>query len=181
VRSILSALAASLVLAAGAGCGDDEPAGGDAAATTAAATTAAAATTEPETQPEPPADQSRWASDVDAACEPIQRRIDELPPPTDAATLESWVAQALPLVREEVAAVRAVEPPTVEAEARQASRFVAGLERLEGALTRYLAGLRAGDPAATQAALAEANAAGAEARAAATALDVTACGGYSGS
>jgi hypothetical protein len=185
VRPIISVLAASLALAAGTGCGDEEPAGGGATTTTPAATeatTAPAETTESmETQPEAPHDQSAWAAEVDEACEPVQRQIDALPPPTDAASLETWVAQVLPLVREEVAAVKAVKPPGDAEEAGEAKLFVESLERLEGALTRYLGGLRANDTAAVEQALADANAAGAEARALALSLDVSECGGYSGS
>lgn len=188
MRSTLSVLAASLVLAAGAGCGDDEPSGGGATTTAPAATEAGPTTTAPEqttesteTQPEAPPDQSAWAAQVDEACEPVQEQIDALPPPTDAASLETWVAQVLPLVREEVAAVKAVKPPVDAEEAREARLFVKSLERLEGALTRYLDGLRTSDTAAVEQALADANAAGAEARAYAVSLDVTRCGGYSGS
>jgi hypothetical protein len=182
VRSTLTVLAASLVLAAGAGCGDDEPSGEGAATTavTEATTTAATTTEAAETQPEAPPDQSSWAAQVDEACEPVQRQIDALPPPTDSASLETWVGKVLPLVREEVAAVKAVKPPADAALAREAERFVESLEQLEGALTRYLKGLRENNTAAVERALADANAAGAEARTLALSLDVTECGGYSG-
>jgi hypothetical protein len=186
VRSIFSVLAAGLVLAAGAGCGDDETSGEGTTTPAAAATTTADTTTAPTeddyVRPEPPSDQSTWAAEVDAACEPIQSEIDALPPPTDPVSLESWVAQVLPLVREEVAAVEAVAPPAAgQEEAADITLFVASLGRLEDALTRYLAALRADDAAATEQALAEANAAGAQARTTAEALGVTECGGYSGS
>jgi hypothetical protein len=167
-------LAASLVLAAGAGCGDDdEPA--------AVATTAAATTADDYARPEPPPEQSRWAMQVDEACGPVQAQIDALPAPTDAASLESWVEQVLPLVGQEVAAVKAVKPSTKEDEARNATLFIHSLESIESALTKYLAALQEDDTVAIEQALAEANAAGAQARAYAASLDVTECGGYSGS
>jgi hypothetical protein len=65
-------------------------------------------------------------------------------------------------------------------ETRRAEFFVAALKKIGTALTRYLVALRAQAAPAVEAALAEANAAGAEARGYATALDVTQCGGYSG-
>jgi hypothetical protein len=178
--------AALLVLAASTGCGDDEPSGSGATTaapeTTTATTTTATAAPEQEDHvpPEPASEPNRWAMQVDAACEPVQQQIDALPPPADPASLVAWVEQVLPLVREEVAAVEAVEPPVEAADARTARLFVESLEGIEGALTRYLAALRADDAAAVQRALAEANAAGAQARTHAATLEVTACGAYSG-
>lgn len=182
MRSIISVLAASLLLAAGTGCGGDEEESGG-GTTTAAAATTDAATTEADdyARPEPAADQSRWAKQVEAACAPVQRQIDALPQPTDAASLETWVGRVLPLVRKETAAVKAVKPPTKDEEARRAGLFIESLEKLDDALTRYLAALREGDTGAIEAALTDANAAGAEARAYAVSLDVTGCGGYSDS
>jgi hypothetical protein len=175
-------LAAALAVAAGTGCGGDG--GSDAAAdagtsaTTAAATTSAAPPV--ETRPEPPPDQGRWARQADEACTPWQRQLDALAPPTDAASLEQWLADALPLVRGQAAAVARLKPPAKPDEARRAGFFVEALQKIEAALTRYLAALRAQDAPAVEAALAEANEAGAEARGYAAALDVTQCGGYSG-
>jgi hypothetical protein len=183
VRFAIPVVAAALLaLAAAAGCGDDDEPAAVGTTTTPPAATEATTAPETETQPEPPPTQSNWAAEVDAACEPIQSQIDALPPPTDAASLESWVAQALPLVREEVAAVKTVEPPPAgDEQAEDAALFVDSLERLEDALTHYLAGLRDDNPAATEQALADANAAGAQARTSAGALGVTQCGGYVGS
>jgi len=174
VRTTISALAAALLaLAASAGCGDDdEPA---------AVATTGAATADDYTRPEPPPEQSRWALQVDEACGPVQRQIDALPAPTDEASLERWVAQVLPLVGKEVAAVKAVKPSTKEDEVRNANLFIGSLEGIESALTKYLAALQEDDVAAIEKALTEANAAGAQARAYAVSLDVTECGGYSGS
>jgi hypothetical protein len=185
VRKALPALAATLLLAAGAGCGggDDQngEAGGD-DTPLATATTTKASEPEPEdptaTRPEPPPEQSRWAGQVDTACAPVQQRIDAVPPPADAAGLERWLADVLPLVRKQVAAVKAIKPPVKEEEARRAKLFVAGLEKLEAALTRYLAALRVGDPEKVQKAVAEASAAGAETRGYAASLGITECGGY---
>lgn len=181
MRFALSLLAALLVLAAGSGCSDDGDDG------SASATTADAAATEPEPaattqsgpRPKPPEDQSRWAKQVDAACKPWQDRINAVPPPADAAGLERWLADTLPLVRKQVAAVKAVKPPVKAEEARRAKLFVAGLEKLERSLIQYRAAIRAGKPAAVQKAVVDANAAGSETRGYAVSLDVTECGGYS--
>jgi hypothetical protein len=167
-------LAASLALAASTGCGDDDE---PAAVGTSGATTAA----DDYTRPEPPPEQSRWAMQVDEACGPVQAQIDALPAPTDAASLETWAAQVLPLVGKEVAAVKAVKPSTKEDEARNAKLFIESLESIESSLTEYLTALQENDTAAIEQALTEANAAGAQARAYALSLDVTRCGGYSGS
>jgi hypothetical protein len=170
-------LAATLVVAAGTGCSSDDD-GTDAAGTTVAATTAAATTA--ETRPEPPADQGRWARQVDVACKPWQERLAAVPPPANENALESWLAATLPLIRKQVAAVRAIKLPTAPGEAAQAKLFIGGIEKLERDLTSYLAATRAGDAAAMQQALAGANAAGVEARGNATALGITQCGGYEG-
>jgi hypothetical protein len=184
VRSTFSVLAAGLVLAASTGCGDDdEPAAvATTGATTAAdGTTAATTAADDYTRPEPPPEQSRWAMQVDEACGPVQEQIDALPPPSDASSLVTWVEQVVPLVGKEVAAVKAVKPSTKEDEARNAELFIASLESIESALTKYLAALQENDTAAIEQALAEANAAGVQARTYAVSLDVTRCGGYSGS
>ena len=181
MRFALSLLAAVLVLAAGSGCSDD----GDEGSTT--GTTAAGALTEPEPaatiqsgpRPKPPADQSRWAKQVDAACKPWQARIDELAPPATAAELEAWLGGLLPLVRKQVSAIRDVKPPAKPDEARKAALFIENMTKLERSLTRYQAAIKAGDTAAIQRSLREANAAGAASRAYALSLDVTECGGYS--
>ena len=174
----IGALAATLLLVAAGGCG-----GGDdnaAATSPQPATTAAAATTEAaETRPEPPVGQSRWAQQVDAACKPWQTKIDAVAPPASAADLERWLSDTLPLVRKQVAAVEAVKPPTAAAAAEQAALLVRNLRIVEGALTRYRAAIRSGDADAARDALAEAGAAGTEARTIALAAGVTACGGYS--
>ena len=187
MKPLICALATALVVAVVAGCagGDD-----DAGATTASpptATTAPSATTseqpvtteEDDVRPEPPKDQSRWARQVDAACKPWQERIDAVAPPLDATALERWMTETLPLARKQVAAVEKVKPPANVDEAERAKLFVGGLHKLERALTRYLAAIRAGDAEAIQRALADANAAGTETRGYALSLDVTECGGYS--
>ena len=89
MRFVLYVLAAVLVAAAGTACGGngDEPAAGT------------ATSTDPSSQrPEPPADQSRWAQDVDDACKEWQEQIDEIPPPDDAESLEAWAEETLPLL-----------------------------------------------------------------------------------
>jgi hypothetical protein len=111
----------------------------------------------------------------------VQEQIDALPPPTDAASLVTWVEQVLPLVRKQVTAVKAVKPSTKEDEARNAELFIESLESIEGSLTEYLAALQESDNAAIERTLTAANAAGAQARAYALSLGVTRCGGYSGS
>jgi hypothetical protein len=182
VRFAFSVLAAMLVLAAGSGCSDD----GDEGSTS--ATTDGAALTEPEPaatiqsgpRPKPPADQSRWAKQVDAACRPWQARIDGLAPPRTAAELEPWLGELLPLVRTQVSAIKDVNPPAKQDEAKKAALFIQNITKLERSLTRYQAAIRAGDNAKIQRALREANAAGAASRGYALSLDVTECGGYSG-
>ncbi len=75
--------------------------------------------------------------------------------------------------------VEAIKPPVKEEEARRAKLFVGGLHKLEAALTRYLAAVRAGDPEKLEQAVADATAAGAETRSYAASLGLTQCGGYS--
>jgi len=175
----IAALAGALLLVAAGGCGggdDDEAATGAQETTpTVAATTAEAA----ETRPEPPEDQSRWAQQVDTACKPWHTKIDAVPPPASATDLERWLGDTLPLVRKQVAAVEAVKPPTAAATAEKAALLVRNLHIVERALTRYRAAIRTGDADAARDALAEAGAAGTEARTIAVAAGVTACGGYS--
>lgn len=171
-------LAAALVVAAATGCSGDEG-DDDAAATTPPATPVSPATTASDyARPEPAEDQSRWARQVDAACEPWQRKLDAVAPPADAAGLDRWLAETLPLVRKQVAAVEAVKPPAAKEDAQQAELFVEDLRGVERALTRYRAALKAGDAEAARQALTDAGTAGAEARAAALAAGVTECGGY---
>ena len=187
MTKLLCVLATTLVLVAAAGCSDDDE-GGTAAGTGATATATAmetATTSEPDpaestaTRPEPPADQSRWAAQVDDACKPWQDQIDALTPPRDAAGLEAWLGELLPLVRRQVAAVKAVKPPAKRSEAQQAARFLENMTELERALTRYRDAIAAGQDKAVQRALVAANAAGAAARNYALVLDITRCGGYS--
>jgi hypothetical protein len=176
VRSAFAVLAATLVAVAATGCSSDDSNGSDAAATTAAE--AATTTQSAETRPEPPADQSRWAQEVDEACKPWQERIAKVAPPAGSEELERYLGDTLPLIRKQVDAVDAVALPANEAEARRARLFVAGLRKLETALTHYRAALRASDAEATEQALRDANAAGLEARGAVAGLGVTQCGGY---
>jgi hypothetical protein len=176
VRLAIPALAAALAVALGAGCGGGD--GEDAAASTAAPTTSAAVTEEYTPRPTAPADQTRWASQVDDACRPWQEKIDAVAPPADAESLGAWLDKTLPLVRKQVAAVEAVKPPAQAEEAERVRLFVAELREIEQSLTRYRDALAAGDQEAIQRALADANAAGAEARDQALELDVTQCGGY---
>jgi hypothetical protein len=191
VRSILAVLAATLTVAAGTGCGDDDDGGAAGTAGTAAAATEQPPGTTaeepvetepadaPETRPEPAPTQSRWAEQVDAACKPWQERIDAVPPPADAASLEDFLALVVPLAGKQAAAVAAVKPPADDDEAETAQLFVAALGELERSLTGYLAAIRRNDAAAIQEALLAANAAGASARGYAVALGITECGGYS--
>lgn len=180
----LCVLAAALVVAAASGCANDEDSS-DAAGTTAAAPPAASTsqgttTDDNGTRPEPPADQGRWARQVDDACRPWQAKIDAVAAPSGSTDLDRWLGETLPLVRQQVAAVEAVKPPAKKSEAERAALFTAGLRKVERGLTRYRAALRDGDGDAVQRALAEANAAGTETRGYALSLDVTQCGGYSG-
>jgi hypothetical protein len=176
-------LAATLLLAASAGCGDDngnDATGGDTSPPAATTETPEPASTDPtETRPEPAPSQSRWAEQVDAACKPVQEQIDAVPPPADAAGLERWLGDILPLVTKQIAAVKAIKPPVKDEEARRAKLFVGGLEKLETAFTHYLAAVQSADPKALQKAVTQANAAGAETRADAASLELTQCGGYS--
>jgi hypothetical protein len=184
VSRALPVLAAMLVMAASTGCGNDEnsEAGGeDSPPVTASAATTTEGADPAETtatRPEPPREQSRWASQVDEACAPVQQQIDEVPPPADAAGLERWLADVLPLVRRQITAVEAVKPPVKEEEARRAKLFVGGLHKLEGALSKYLAAVRSGDSAKLEKAVSAASAAGAETRGYAASLGITECGGY---
>ena len=122
----------------------------------------------------------RWAAQADGACRPWQEQIDAVPPPTDAAGLSRWVSGVLPPLRGQIAALAKLKPPTNAEEARRATLFVDSLRALQQALTRYSAALRANDADAVTAALAQANAAGAQARSYSVSVGVTRCGGYEG-
>lgn len=162
MRLAFSALAAALLVAAAAGCGDKQ------------ATTTAAAT-HPTVLPT----QSRWAKQVDVVCKPWQDRIDAIrPPPTSVASLQTWLARALPLVRKQIAAVEKVPPPERTSEARKVTRLLDSLNATERALTRYLAAVNAKAQTKAQTALTTAATAGAKARALSLSLDITQCGGY---
>jgi hypothetical protein len=178
VRLALPVLAAALVVAAS-GCGDEDGDGAPATSTAASGATTAA-NEDYQTRPTAPADQTRWASQVDAACAPWQEKIDAVAPPADATALTRWLDETLPLVRKQVAAVEAVKPPAKAKEAERAALFLAGLRKIERSLTRYRAAIEASDEDAVTKALADANAAGAETRGYALSLDLTQCGGYSG-
>ena len=126
----------------------------------------------------PPADQTRWAEQVDAACRPWQEQIDGLLQPANASGLERWLDELLPLVRKQVSAVTAIKPPAKQSEAEKAALFVKSLTKLERGLTQYLAAIKGNDTAAIERALVDANSAGAASRNYALVLDVTQCGGY---
>jgi hypothetical protein len=163
MRLAFFALAAALLVAAAAGCGGKQA-------------TMTAAGTHPTVLPT----QSRWAKQVDVVCKPWQDRIDAIrPPPTSVASLQTWLARALPLVRKQIAAVQKVPPPESTSEARKVTRLLDSLNTTERAFTRYLAAVHAKAPAKAQTALTTAATAGAEARALALSLDITKCGGYS--
>jgi hypothetical protein len=165
-------LAAALLAVAGTGCSEDKQA--QSPTTTSSPTTTAAVS-----RPKPGPHQSRWAKQVDAACKPWQKRIDAVTPqPTDTASLKPWLERALPLVRKQIAAVKAVKRPAKAGEADKARQFLDSLETTERALTRYVTTTNARVTAKANQALTEAGAAGATARAYAAALNVTQCGGY---
>lgn len=174
VRFALCVLAGTLAVAVGAGCGGKKQA--QAPATSSNRTT----TTSPGvTRPKPGPNQSRWAKEVDVTCKPWQKRIDAVSPaPTDTASLRAWLERTLPLVRKQIAAVKAVKPPTKRAEARKVRLFIDAVEKTERALTRYLAAIKANAPAKVRTALADAGASGSAARTYAVSLGITQCGGY---
>jgi hypothetical protein len=163
-RVVRFGLCVLVVLVVCAGCSREKP---------------AQPTTTTSARPKVQPTQSRWAKEVDAACKPWQRRIDAVTPaPTNNASLQVWLTRTLPLVRKQIAAVDAVEPPNDQAEAKKVTKFLAGLHKTERALTRYLAAVRSGATAKAQKTLSEASASGAALRAQAKALDITQCGGY---
>jgi len=162
MRFVLCALAAALLVAAAAGCGDKQA-------------TTTAATTRPTVLPT----QSRWAKQVVVVCKPWQDRIEGIrPAPTNVASLQTWLARALPLVRKQIAAVERVPPPTSAGEAKKVTRFLDSLNTTQRELTRYLAAVNAKAQAKAQTALTTAATAGAKARALSLSLDITQCGGY---
>jgi hypothetical protein len=172
VKFALSVLAAALAVAAGTGCSRDKQAQ--------PGSTSGGTTSLGSNRPQPGPNQGRWAKQVDGVCKPWQERIDTVsPPPTNAASLQTWLENTLPLVRKQIAAVKAVKPPVKADEARKVTLFLDSLQKTERALTRYLGAIRANAPAKVRRALAEAGAAGAAARAYAVSLDITQCGGYS--
>jgi hypothetical protein len=181
VRSAFAVLAATLVVAAGTGCSDNDggnEVGGDSSSRV-TVTNANDPAESTATRPEPAPGQSRWAGQIDDVCKPIQEQIDAVPPPADAAGLEAWLADVVPLVHKQVAAVKAIKPPVKAEEARRAKLFLGSLQKLDVAFTRYLAAVRAGKPKAIETALTAASTAGSQARAYAISLGVTQCGGYS--
>ncbi|HEX6130493.1 MAG TPA: hypothetical protein VF044_02125, partial [Actinomycetota bacterium] len=110
MRLALGVVAAALVVAAS-GCGGDGDGDEDAARSNPGVAVTRTVETETtteavQTRPEPASTQSRWAAGVDDACLPLQQRLDALPQPTDAATLQAWLGQAIPIVREQIAAVK---------------------------------------------------------------------------
>src|SRR4029450_12109082 len=124
--------------------------------------------------------QAPWAKQVDVVCKPWQDRIDAIrPPPTSVASLQTWLARALPLVRKQVAAVEKVPPPQSTREARRVTRLLDSLNATERALTRYLAAVKAKAQAKAQTALTTVATVGAKARALSVSLDITQCRGYS--
>jgi hypothetical protein len=159
VKLALSVLAAVLAVAAGTGCSGNNNQTGSAPATTGPTL-------------------SNWAKQINVACKPTQNRINAVTPsPTDAASLQRWLVRALPLIREQVAAVRSVKPPAKAADAKKARLFLAAIQKTERDLTRYLAAVHANKPAKASKAQADASAAGAATRGYAQSLHITGCGG----
>ena len=179
MRFAFSVFAAALVVAAGSGCSGDKAASPGPGTTGTKGTTVEPATTTAATRPEAPDDQSRWSAQVDSACAPSQERIDAIAPPAGAEDLDRWLSETLPLVRNQLAAVEAVELPAKQSEAKRAALFLRGLRKVERALGRFRTAINANDAKAIHQALAEANAAGTETRGYALSLGVTRCGGYS--
>jgi hypothetical protein len=143
------------------------------------ATSTASATTTTSTRPKRLPNQSRWAKQVDAACKPWQKQIDAVTPaPVDVPSLQKWLDRALPLVRKQLAAVKAVEPPANQDEATKVKLFLASLDKAERALTNYVVAIHQHASTKAKNALAAAGTAGSAARADAVSLDITQCGGY---
>jgi hypothetical protein len=172
MRFALPVVAAFFVLGCGTACSGNKQA-------QAPGTSTAPATTTTSTRPQRLPNQSRWARQVDAACKPWQKQIDAITPaPTDVPSLQKWLARALPLVRKQIAAVKAVKPPANQDEATKVKLFLASLQKTERALTSYLVAIHQHAPARAQKALDEAGTTGSAARADAVSLDITQCGGY---
>jgi hypothetical protein len=92
---------------------------------------------------------SEYVARVSAICKRYERRLARIPPPTnfaDPRQVVHAVSQALPLTRERVASVKAVDPPD-ELEA-QVARFLSLNARANRGLEALLAAARAGDPGA---------------------------------
>jgi hypothetical protein len=90
-----------------------------------------------------------YVARVSAICQRYEQRLARIPPPTNFANpreVVHTVSRALPVTRERVARVRAVEPPD-ELEA-QVARFLALNARANRGLEALLAAARAGDPGA---------------------------------
>jgi hypothetical protein len=90
-----------------------------------------------------------YVARVRAICQRYEQRLARIPPPTNFANpreVVHAVSRALPVTRERVARVRAVEPPE-ELEA-QVARFLALNARANRGLEALLAAARAGDPGA---------------------------------
>jgi hypothetical protein len=170
MRLVLPLLVAILVVGCATACSGNKQA---------EATSTTSATTATSVRPRRLPNQSRWARQVDAACKPWQARIDAITPaPVDVPSLQKWLDRALPLVRKQLAAVKAVRPPANADEATKVRLFLASLQKIEHALTTYLAAIHQHAAVKAQKALDDAGAAGSAARADAVSLDITQCGGY---
>jgi hypothetical protein len=97
-----------------------------------------------------------YVARVSAICRRYERRLARIPPPTNFANpreVVHSVSRALPLVRERLATVRAVDPPE-ELEA-QVARFLGLNGRANARLDALLAAARAGNRGAMGRALLE--------------------------
>jgi hypothetical protein len=130
----------------------------------------APATTETETS----GPKSTWAEQADAVCGEAQGRIDALPQPTDPLSAAAQIGQVSAIVREEIAALRELEPPAGQEE--RVRRFIGALGRGANSLDRLVQAMTDQDEDAVDRFIAEGENAAEQAQREADALGLTVCG-----
>jgi hypothetical protein len=170
VKSLVPALAAVLVAAAGTGCSEDEN-GARGTTTEPRATTTTPAPAPPPTPTEPI---NAWARKADAVCRRYQRQIEAVPPPANEAETRRALRRALVPIRRQERALKRLGPP--EDNKAIGLAFIGSIVSARKALEQVVTGLAAGDEAAVQRGYANAGAAGARTRRYAQQLGLGSCG-----
>jgi hypothetical protein len=171
VKSLFPVLAATLVIAAGTGCSEDDETANRGTTTEPPVTTTAPAPTPPPPPTEPI---NAWARKADAVCRRYQPQIEAVPPPTNEAQTRRALARALVPIRKQERALKKLGPP--EDNKAIGLAFIGSIVSARRALEQIVAGLDANDEAAVQAGYANAGAAGVRTRGYAEQLGLVSCG-----